>query len=110
MTEDRWDEVREMYAEDETDHVLGRLVNWFGTYISVMNRLDLVLLALWVVHTHLAKELRTTPRLQLDCRCRVRQDHRSRTPPAPVPQADSDVDSVIGRAALGCWKKDSAPF
>ena len=66
MTEDRWDEVREMYAEDEPDHVLGRLVNWFGTYISVMNRLDLVLLALWVVHTHLAKELRTTPRLQLD--------------------------------------------
>lgn len=46
--------------------VLDRLVEWFGTYVSVMNPTDLFLLALWVVHTHLAKELRTTPRLQLD--------------------------------------------
>jgi hypothetical protein len=60
---DRSDEVAEWYAEDD---VLGQLVDWFGTYVSVMDRSDLVLLSLWVIHTHLVSQLRTTPRLHLD--------------------------------------------
>ncbi|WP_407689365.1 DUF3631 domain-containing protein [Mycobacterium sp. HUMS_1102779] len=67
-TIDRSDELREWYAEDDPDgaQVLDDLEKWFGRFIKVTFGGDLALLALWTVHTHLAAELYTTPRLQLD--------------------------------------------
>jgi hypothetical protein len=46
--------------------LLDDIVEWFGRYIRVSWSPDLSVLALWTVHTHLAGELGTTPRLQLD--------------------------------------------
>jgi hypothetical protein len=46
--------------------VLDGLERWYGRFIRVTDELDLALLALWTVSTHLAVELYTTPRLQLD--------------------------------------------
>ncbi|MGV7687137.1 DUF3631 domain-containing protein [Mycobacterium kansasii] len=61
-------------SQDVADHLphlegaelLDELEKWFGRYIKVTFDGDLALLALWTVHTHLAPELYTTPRLQLD--------------------------------------------
>jgi hypothetical protein len=39
---------------------------WFQRFIIVTDPDDLNILALWTVHTHLVKELRTSPRLQVD--------------------------------------------
>jgi len=39
---------------------------WFGRYIVVVAATDLCLLALWVAHTFLSRELYTTPRLLID--------------------------------------------
>ncbi len=46
--------------------LLDDLEAWYRRFIAVTDELDLALLALWTVHTHLAKELYTTPRLWLD--------------------------------------------
>lgn len=46
--------------------VLDAVEEWFGRFICVTDEYDLALLAVWTVHTHLAEEVRTTPRLQLD--------------------------------------------
>jgi hypothetical protein len=46
--------------------LLDEIASWFHRFICVTDELDLALLAAWTVHTHLAAELRTTPRLQLD--------------------------------------------
>ncbi|MGV0778734.1 DUF3631 domain-containing protein [Mycolicibacterium elephantis] len=69
MTINRSDELAEWYAEDEIpcgDEVLDELEKWYCRFIKVTFEGDLALLALWTVHTHLAPELYTTPRLQLD--------------------------------------------
>jgi len=42
------------------------LVTWWNRFIAVTNEDDLYLLALWVAHTHLVRELYTTPRLLVD--------------------------------------------
>lgn len=39
---------------------------WLARFITVMHSEDLDLLTLWAAHTHLAPELYTTPRLQID--------------------------------------------
>lgn len=39
---------------------------WLGTYISVVDDIDLDLLALWAAHTHVAIETYTSPRIVLD--------------------------------------------
>jgi hypothetical protein len=59
------DAVAPMPDEDGAA-VLDALEEWFGRFVCVSFDGDLALLALWTEHTHLAKELRTTPRLQLD--------------------------------------------
>jgi hypothetical protein len=46
--------------------LLDRVRDWLGTYISTVSDSDLDLLTLWAVHTHLAMETYTTPRLQID--------------------------------------------
>ena len=46
--------------------LLDELEVWFGRYISVVFDGDLALLALWAVHTHLARQLYSTPRLRID--------------------------------------------
>ena len=39
---------------------------WFGRFLKTVNDSDLDLLALWTVHTHVALETYTTPRLLID--------------------------------------------
>ncbi|MBI5338035.1 MAG: DUF3631 domain-containing protein [Mycolicibacterium rufum] len=63
---DRSDEMLEMYAEEDGAQVLDRVASWFGRFIGALDADDLDLLALWAVHTHLALECYTTPRLLLD--------------------------------------------
>jgi len=65
---DRSDELLDWYAEDDPDgaEVLDRLEDWFGRFIAVTDPDDLLILALWTVHTHLARELYTTARLTID--------------------------------------------
>jgi hypothetical protein len=46
--------------------VLERLERWFGRFIRVTDERDLALLGLWTVSTHLAVELYTSARLQVD--------------------------------------------
>ena len=46
--------------------VLRNVTAWYKRFVVVCDELDLPLLALWTVHTHLAKECYTTPRLLLD--------------------------------------------
>ncbi len=65
---DRSDELHDWYAEDESDgaELLDDLTAWFQRFIAVTDERDLHLLALWTVHTHLAVELYTSPRLRID--------------------------------------------
>ena len=46
--------------------LLDELQVWFARFIAVTFDADLALLALWTVHTHLAEELYSTPRLRID--------------------------------------------
>jgi hypothetical protein len=41
-------------------------VDWFGRFIRFTHPDDVYILALWTVHTHLASELYTSPRLTID--------------------------------------------
>lgn len=43
-----------------------RLVGWFGRFIRFTHADDVNILALWTIHTHLAGELYTSPRLMID--------------------------------------------
>ncbi len=66
--DDRAEEIRDWYAEDNPDgaQVLDAVSDWFSRFIRVTEDDDLRLLALWAAHTHLCRELYTTPRLQID--------------------------------------------
>ncbi|OBJ21662.1 DUF3631 domain-containing protein [Mycobacterium colombiense] len=46
--------------------LLDIIVAWFDRFIAMPDRDDLNILALWTVHTHLAVELHTSPRLMID--------------------------------------------
>jgi hypothetical protein len=46
--------------------LLDDIKEWFGRFIAVTDPDDLNILSLWTFHTHLAVELYTTPRLQVD--------------------------------------------
>ena len=41
-------------------------MDWFGRFIRFTHPDDVNILALWTVHTHLASELYTSPRLVID--------------------------------------------
>lgn len=51
---------------DDDERLLDDVRAWFARYVATMTLADLDLLALWAVHTHVAVETYTTPRLQLD--------------------------------------------
>lgn len=46
--------------------LLDDIRDYLATYIAVMDPMELDLLTLWVAHTHVCSETRTTPRLLLD--------------------------------------------
>jgi hypothetical protein len=46
--------------------VLDDVVTWWGRFVAITNPDDFAILALWTAHSHLARELYTTPRLQID--------------------------------------------
>jgi hypothetical protein len=54
------------YGSIDGAAVLLRVEAWYRRFIRVTFEPDYHLLALWTVHTHLAEECYTTPRLQLD--------------------------------------------
>ena len=54
------------YGSIDGAAVLDKVEAWFRRFIRVTFDHDYHLLALWTVHTHLAVECHTTPRLQLD--------------------------------------------
>jgi hypothetical protein len=56
------------YAEDNPDgaELLDAVEAWWRTYIKVVHDRDYIVLTLWTVHTHLANELWSSPRLQID--------------------------------------------
>ena len=70
MTENvnRDDEVRDMWDDDNPDgaELLDQVAAWFIRFISFTDPRDASMLALWAAHTHMAEELYTTPRLQVD--------------------------------------------
>lgn len=53
-------------GDNAQDHALDRLVRWFNRFIRFTHSDDVNILALWTVHTHLARELYTSPRLMVD--------------------------------------------
>lgn len=75
---------------------------WFGRFIAVTDPDDLNILSLWTAHTHLVKELYTTPRLQVDSvifgsgKTTV-LDHLSRLCLTPVQAASLSSPALIPR-------------
>ena len=105
MTDDRYDEYREAWGEEDTDGpaaLLDDIEEWFGRFICVSFEGDLPLLSLWTVHTHLAVELRTTARLQLDSPMpesgkTTVLDHFSRLCYRPIQIASPPSEALIPR-------------
>lgn len=58
-------EVQPMPEESGAD-VVDAVTVWLRRFIAVTDDRDLALLALWIVSTHMAEELYTSPRIQLD--------------------------------------------
>jgi Protein of unknown function (DUF3631) len=82
--------------------MLDDLEKWYGRFIRVTFEGDLALLGVWTVHTHLAGELHTTPRLQLDSimpesgKTTV-LDHLSRLSYKPIQMASTPSPALIPR-------------
>ncbi|MCV7441232.1 DUF3631 domain-containing protein [Mycobacterium paraense] len=82
--------------------LLDELEGWLGRFISVVFDGDLALLALWTVHTHLAAELYTTPRLRIDSTVPASGkttvlDHLSRLCHRPVQAATLSSPALLPR-------------
>lgn len=91
-----------MTEEIDGAKVLDDIEEWFGRFIKVTFDGDLALLALWAVHTHLARELYTTPRLQLDSTMpesgkTTVLDHLSRLCHRPIQMASTPSPALISR-------------
>lgn len=52
--------------ERPIEEMLESLLNWIGKFVIFQNTRDLYIICLWVIHTHLAEELYTSPRLLID--------------------------------------------
>lgn len=82
--------------------VLDDIERWFARFIRVTTPGDLCLLALWTVHTHLAVELYTSPRLQVDSTMpssgkTTVLDHLSRLCKRPVQVANLSSPALLPR-------------
>ncbi|MFJ3958896.1 DUF3631 domain-containing protein [Arthrobacter sp. NPDC090010] len=93
-----------------TGSILGEVLNrtreWFGTYIRVADDLDLDLLALWTVHTHLAAVSYSTPRLQIDSAMpgagkTTVLEHLNRLAYEPVQAASVSSPALLARLVAG---------
>lgn len=62
----RWQPVSDPWTARSGAGLLEEVRAWFARYICVTDDADLDVITLWVVHTWLAEECYTTPRLQLD--------------------------------------------
>ena len=75
---------------------------WFARFISVPDEADLSLLTLWTVHTHLAEECYTSPRLLIDSTMpgsgkTTVLDHLSRLAHHPVQAASLSSPALLTR-------------
>lgn len=62
-----FDPFDELLGDDHrNDDLLDDLVDWLGRFVGVVHDDDLLLLAAWILHTHVSIECYTTPRLLLD--------------------------------------------
>ena len=52
--------------EHSISEMLELLLNWVSTYVIFQNERDKHIIPLWIIHTHLAEELYTSPRLLID--------------------------------------------
>jgi hypothetical protein len=52
--------------ERSVREMLELLLNWVSRYVVFLNERDRYIIPLWIIHTHLAEELYTTPRLLID--------------------------------------------
>ena len=52
--------------ERSIGEMLELLLNWVSKYVTFQNDRDKYIIPLWIIHTHLAEELYTTPRLLID--------------------------------------------
>lgn len=82
--------------------LLNDVRDWFGRFVRTMTPSDLDLLALWAVHSHVATECYTTPRLQLDSPMpgsgkSTVLDHLSRLCVNPVQMASVSSPALLGR-------------
>jgi hypothetical protein len=86
----------------EANAILNDVRTWLSTYVSTMTPGDLDLLTLWAVHTHLASECYTSPRLQLDSPMpgsgkTTVLDHLQRLCYAPVQMAAVSSSALLAR-------------
>jgi hypothetical protein len=82
--------------------LLDDTAKWLGRFIRVTDPDDLSILALWVPHTHLARELHTTPRLLIgsvipECGKTTLLDHLSRLCCNPILAAVIGSDALLPR-------------
>ena len=85
-----------------TAQLLDDIEVWFARFIAATDELDLPLLALWTVHTHLVPQLRTTARLQIDSTMpnsgkTTVLDHFSRLCYHPIQIASPPSEALIPR-------------
>jgi hypothetical protein len=99
---DRSDEYLEVWGEVNGAALLDEVVDWWRRFIAVTYPDDLYLLALWTAHTHLVKELYTTPRLLIDSIMEgsgktTVLDHLNRLCCAPIQAASISSPALIPR-------------
>lgn len=95
------DHIYALNADDGTG-VLNTVRAWLGTYICTAQASDLDLLTLWAVHTHLARETYTTPRLLIDSAApgsgkTTVLDHLKRLAFSPVQAASLTSSALLAR-------------
>lgn len=82
--------------------LLDILRNWISKFIYVQEESDLDIIPLWIIHTHLATELYTSPRLLIDSPLpgsgkTTLLEHLSQFCKAPVQMASVSSGAMLGR-------------
>jgi hypothetical protein len=96
------DELDLVLADNDTDGVLDDVRAWLGRFLATVAESDLDLLALWAVHTHVALETYTTPRLLIDSPVpgsgkTTALEHLQRLCLAPVQMATISSPAMLAR-------------